>query len=97
MRKWDRPMKLYLVGDFPEATRTMVEEVIAKYNIITASGSFDISLIATESESTAQLFFSTKAETENIFPNMFEQIKELTLDGYAISSFVGNSYRSAEI
>ncbi|MFT6796677.1 MAG: hypothetical protein ACJART_001821 [Maribacter sp.] len=97
MRKWDEPMKLYLVGNFPQATRTMVEEVIANYNMLTASGNFNISLVATESESSAQLFFGTKAETENVFPNMYEQIKDLTLDGYAISSFSGNSYRSAEI
>jgi hypothetical protein len=97
MRKWDEPMKLYLVGDFPEVTRTMVEEVIANYNMLTASGSFNITLVDTESESTAQLFYGTKQETESVFPNMYEQIKDLTLDGYAISSFVGNSYRSAEI
>lgn len=97
MRKWDEPIKLYLVGNFPDATRSMVQEVIANYNILTASGNFSISLVDTESESNAQLFYGTKEETENVFPNMYEQIKDLTLDGYAISSFVGNSYRSAEI
>ncbi len=97
MRKWDEPMKLYLVGDFPEATRTVVQEVIANYNMLTASGSFTISLVDTESESNAQLFYGTKQETESVFPNMYEQIKDLTLDGYAISSFTGNSYRSAQI
>ena len=97
IRKWDAPMKLFLVGDFPETTRSMVQEVIAKYNMLTASGSFNISLASTESESTAQLFFGTKQETESVFPNMYEQIKDLTLDGYAINSFTGDSYRSAQI
>lgn len=97
MRKWSEPMKLYLVGDFPQNVITTIEEVIANYNMLTASGTFTISLVTTESESTAQLFYGTKAETENIFPNMYEQIKDLTLDGYAISSFSGNSYRSAQI
>ena len=90
-------MKLFLVGDFPETTRSMVQEVIATYNMLTASGSFNISLASTESESTAQLFFGTKQETESVFPNMYEQIKDLTLDGYAINSFTGDSYRSAQI
>lgn len=97
IRKWDEPMKLFLVGDFPETTRSMVQEVLAKYNMLTASGSFNISLASTESESNAQLFYGTKQETESVFPNMYEQIKDLTLDGYAISSFTGNSYRSAQI
>lgn len=97
MRKWDEPMKLFLVGNFPETTRTMVQEVIANYNMLTSSGTFNISLVSSESESNAQLFYGTKEETQNVFPDMYEQIKDLTLDGYAISSFVGNSYRSAEI
>lgn len=97
MRKWDEPMKLYLLGNVPEATRTMVQEVIANYNMLLASGSFTISLVDIASESTAQLFYGTKQETASVFPNMYDQIKDLTLDGYAISSFTGNSYRSADI
>lgn len=97
MRKWDQPMRLYLVGNFPQTARSMVAEVIADYNLLTASGNFNISLVDMESESNAQLFFGTKAETENVFPDMYEQIRDLNLDGYAISSFVGNSYRSSKI
>lgn len=97
MRKWDQPMRLYLIGNFPQTARSMVAEVIADYNLLTASGNFNISLVDMESESNAQLFFGTKAETENVFPDMYEQIRDLNLDGYAISSFVGNSYRSSKI
>src|SRR6056297_294456 len=97
MRKWDEPMKLYVLGDVPEATRTMIQEVLANYNMLTALGSFTISLVDTASESNAQLFYGTKQETESVFPNMYEQIKDLTLDGYAISSFVGDAYKSTEI
>lgn len=97
MRKWDVPMKLYLVGDFPQTAQTIVQEVIAEYNMLTASGNFNISLVDMESESNAQLFFGTKQETESVFPEMYDQIKDLNLSGYAISSFAGNSYRSAQI
>ncbi len=97
MRKWDEPMKLYLIGDFPQTAQTIVQEVIAEYNMLTASDNFNISLVDTESESNAQLFFGTKQETESVFPEMYDQIKDLNLSGYAISSFVGNSYRSSQI
>ncbi len=97
MRKWSEPMKLYVIGNLPDGLQNSVEEVIANYNMLTASGSFTISLVDTESESTAQLFYGTKQETESVFPDMYDQIKDLTVSGYAIGSFEGNSYKSAKI
>lgn len=97
IRKWDEPMKLYLLGAFPQAARTMVQEVIGEYNALTTTGDFNISLVDTEAESTAQLFFGTKQEVEGVFPTMYDQIQNLTLDGYASASFVGDFYKTAQI
>lgn len=97
MRKWDEPMKLFLVGDFPEAARNMVQEVITDYNMLASSGDFNITFVTVESEANAQLFFGTKEETETVFPALYEQIKNLTVDGYATASFVGNFYKTAQI
>ncbi len=97
IRKWDEPMKLFLLGTFSTSAKTMVEEVIEEYNELTLSGDFNISLVDSESESTAQLFFGTKAQMEGFFPVMYEQVQNLTVDGYASSSFAGDFYKTANI
>jgi len=97
IRKCDEPMKMFLLGTFFAGVRTMVEEVIAEYNELVVSGDFNISLVDPESESTAQLFFGTKAQMESVFPGMYEQIQNLTVDGYASSSFLGNFYKTSDI
>lgn len=97
IRKWNQQMRLYLVGNFSTTARNIVQEVIANYNMLTSTGSFSILLVENESESNVQLFLGTKEETAEVFPTMYQQIKNLNVAGYAISSFSGNDYRSAQI
>lgn len=97
MRKWDTPMKLFLDGTISASFKTTVENVIAEYNTIMASGDFNISLVESEAESNAKLFFGEKAEVEAVFPIMYDEIKDLTVSGYARGSFQGNFYFSSQI
>ncbi|KPM32518.1 Hypothetical protein I595_936 [Croceitalea dokdonensis DOKDO 023] len=97
MRKWQEPMKLFLLGTFDNSARTMVQEVIADYNRLTDTGSFDISLVTNETEANAKLFLGTKASVESVFPAMYEQIRNLNVDGFAVSSFANDTYFSSEI
>ncbi|MDB4292356.1 DUF2927 domain-containing protein [Maribacter sp.] len=97
MRKWDAPMKLFLDGTISQSFRTTVETVIAEYNALTATGSFNIALVDTEMESNAKLYFGAKEDIETIFPEMYAEIKDLSFDGYSRASFAGDFYRTGQI
>ncbi|MFS4416645.1 hypothetical protein [Maribacter sp. 2307ULW6-5] len=97
MRKWDSPMTLFLLGDFPAGAEDVVQEVIEEYNALTDQGDFTISMADSEATATAKLFFGTKEQVETTFPAMYDIVKDLDLDGYASASFVGNFYVSANI
>jgi len=97
MRKWNDSMLLFLSGNITTEFRDDIEAIIAEFNTLTASGNFTISLVDTEAESNAKLYFGTKEEVEEVFPVMYDQIKDLNVDGYARSSFVGNFYNVTQI
>lgn len=97
MRKWNEPMTLFLDGTISASFKTSVENVINEYNEIMSSGDFSISLVETEDEANTVLFFGEKSEVEAVFPEMYEDIKDLTVSGYARGSFQGNFYNSAQI
>lgn len=97
MRKWNEPMRLYLDGTISESFQTTVALVIAEFNALTTTGNFTISLVTTEEESNAKLFFGAKEEIETIFPEMWEDIKDLSVDGFSRASFEGDFYTTGQI
>lgn len=84
--KWQAPMKLYLDGSYSNTYKTNVEEVIAEYNELFIDSDFSISLVETQAESNAHLFFGQTAELENLWADMFEIVDGKTYSGYAITS-----------
>ena len=97
MRKWNAPMKLFLDGAITQSFRTTVETVIAEFNALTTSGNFNITLVDTQAESNSKLFFGSKEEIETIFPEMYDEIKDLSFDGYSSASFEGDFYTTGQI
>ncbi|MFK7813080.1 MAG: DUF2927 domain-containing protein [Maribacter sp.] len=98
MRKWNEPMKLFLDGTISQQFQETVETVIEEFNVLTTlTGSFSISLVDTEAESNTKLFFGTKEEMKDVFPVMYEEAKELSVDGLSKASFEGNFYTGGKI
>jgi hypothetical protein len=97
MRKWDAPMKLFLDGTISAEFQTTVETVISEFNLLTATGDFNITLVNTEAESNAKLFFGAKGEILDVFPEMYQEIKDLDVDGYSRALFVDEFYSSVQI
>lgn len=97
MRKWDISMKLFLDGTISPEFQSTVETVIAEFNELTVSGDFNITLVNTEAESNAKLYFGTKEQIENVFPEMYEDIEDLDVDGFSRALFAGDFYNTAQI
>ena len=97
MRKWNEPMKLFLDGTISESFKNTIETVIAEFNALTTSGPFNISLVDTENESNTKLFFGAKEEIQSVFPEMYEIVENLSVDGYSRSSFLGDFYTNGQI
>ncbi len=84
-QKWGSDMMLHLEGAISTDYRATVESVIAQYNTLTVDGDFNISLVGNESDANARLFFGTKAEVEAIWPDMYDEIKDGSYAGYAMT------------
>ncbi len=90
-------MKLYLDGAISEEFRATVESVIAQYNALTVDGDFSISLVENSFDANATLFFGTKEDVENFWPDMYEEIKGRNYDGFAMTPSANSILTSTRI
>ncbi len=86
IQKWGAPMKIFLDGTITTEYRATIESVLEQYNALFNLGDFTISIVDTEAESNAHLYFGEAAEIENLWEDMYEIIEGQSYDGYAISS-----------
>jgi len=84
-QKWGSTMKLHLSGTISDEFKTTVEEVIAEYNTLLADSDFSISLVDEAIDANADLFFGTKEEVEEVWPDMYDKVKNGMYSGYAIT------------
>lgn len=83
-QKWASTMKIYLQGTISNEFAATVDDVMAEYNEIFNDG-FSIVTEENESESNASVFFGSESELENVWPDMFEIVKDGGYSGYAIT------------
>ena len=95
--KWQTPMKLYLDGSYTNAYKTNIEAVIEEYNELFINSDFSISLVETQADSNAHLFFGQTADLENLWADMFEIVDGKTYSGYAISSNIDSELGASRI
>lgn len=96
-KKWNQAIKLHIINTSATSLKNTVSNVINEFNTLTSSGNFNINLTTEASSANVKLFFGTREELKDVFPNMYEEIKNRNADGYAITSFSGNTYTSAII
>jgi hypothetical protein len=84
-RKWTSPLKLHLSGAISDEYRATVESVLFQYNTLFTDGDFSITLIENADEADGNLFFGPKEEVEDIWPDMYEMIKDGNYGGYAMT------------
>lgn len=84
-RKWECAMKLYLDGQISDTYRATVERVVSQYNALTKDGDFTITLVEIADEANANLFFGTREEVEEVWPDMYGIIKGGNYSGYAMT------------
>lgn len=96
-QKWESTMKLYLDGTISKEFKTIVENVIAQYNTLTVDGDFSISLVENSFEANATLFFGTKEELENFWPDMYQEIKSSSYDGFSMTPSANSILTSTRI
>ena len=83
--RWEDPMKLFLDGNISNTYKETIEDIIAEYNGYLIDSDFNISLVETEAESNAHLFFGDQASVENIWDDVFELINGGNFAGFAVS------------
>ncbi|MFC4095191.1 zinc metalloprotease [Euzebyella saccharophila] len=83
-QKWATTMKIYLQGTISNEFAATVEDVMTEYNEIFKDG-FNIVTEENESESNATVFYGSEAELENVWPDMYEIVKDGGYSGYAIT------------
>lgn len=96
-KKWNQAIKLQIINTSDNSLKNTVSNAINEFNTLTSSGNFNINLTTEASNAHVKLFFGTRDELKDVFPNMYEEIKNRNADGYAITSFSGNTYTSAII
>lgn len=97
VRKWDKPMKIYLDGTISTTYKTTVEEIVEEYNNLFTNSDFTISLTNNISESNTHLFFGSKAELESFWPDVFEIVDNTNYSGLALTSRVSSNIVSSKI
>ena len=84
--RWNEPINLYLDGNISTEFRANVDAALVEFNEIFANSDFSVSLVETQEESNAHLFFGQTSEVEAIWPDMFAIIDGGSYSGYAITS-----------
>ncbi len=84
-RKWKTAMKLHLNGQISDEYRATVERVVSQYNAILKDSDFSITLVEKADEANANLFFGTKEEVEEAWPDMYTVIKDGNYSGFAMT------------
>lgn len=96
-RKWATEMILYLDGTITEDYRATVESVISQYNALFTAGDFKITLTEDADSANASLFFGTKKAVADVWPDMYNIIKNGNYDGYAKTSSQNSIMTSTRI
>lgn len=97
MRKWTAPMKMFLSGSITDEYKTSVLSVLEQFNTLTTSGGFNIAIVESANEANTELYFGTKAELATKWPEMHNLVKDLSVDGYTSTSFIGGELTAGKI
>lgn len=82
-RKWTTPMLLHLDGTITDEYRSTVESVISQYNSLFTESDFGIILTENADDANANLFFGAKEDVAEVWPDIYDLIKDGNYDGYA--------------